>query len=109
MSVESEYYASTIAVMQEQLRVIMELSLEIANRLDELDDQLNTTAAVAEEKALTDEYYSGHEEGYQVGYDQGQVESEMDRFWYDSVSVKPSKNWNCTCPACVDDKSYRMD
>ena len=108
MSVESEYYASTIAVMSEQLRMIMELSLEIANRLDELDDQLNTTAAVAEDKALTDEYYSGHDQGYWEGYDQGQVESEMDKFWYDSIDPR-KKNWNCTCPACVDDKSYRMD
>jgi hypothetical protein len=109
MSVESEYYASTIAVMQEQLRLIMELSLEIANRFDELDDQLNTTAAVAEDKALTDEYYSGHDQGYWEGYDQGQVESEMDKFWYESYDPRTNNDCRCACPDCVEDKSYRMD
>lgn len=103
MSVESEYYASTVAVMSEQLRLIMELSLEIANRLDELDDQLNVAAAQEEDK--------NHRDSYMDGYDSGRDDAEFIRsFWEDDEPVYPfRKDGTCTCPECNEDRSYRMD
>jgi len=103
MSVESEFHASTIAVMSEQLRLIMELSLEIANRLDELDDQLNATAAQEEDK--------NHRDAYMDGYDSGRDDADMlTSFWEDDEPVYPfRKDGTCTCPECNEDRAYRMD
>lgn len=103
MSVESEYHASTIAVMSEQLRLIMELSLEIANRLDELDDQLNASSALNDGLAEKEYYLSG--------YNDGRDDAEEYRtFWEDDEPVFPfRKDGTCTCPECNEDRSYRMD
>lgn len=103
MSVESEFYASTIAVLSEQLRLIMELSLQMANRLDELDDQLQIASAQEEDKE--------HSSTYMDGYDAGRDDAEfIQSFWEDDEPVYPfRKNGTCTCPECNEDRSYRMN
>ena len=40
MSVESEYYAGTIAVMMHELQSIIDYAYNVMDRLEELQDQL---------------------------------------------------------------------
>ena len=102
MSVESEYYAGTIAVMVHELQSIIDYAYNVMDRLEELQDQLDTVEKHKNVTRLNDEYRSG----YQDGRDD---ESDWQMFWEDDEPVYDTFiNKPCSCGMC-NDPGYRMD
>ena len=101
MSVESEYYAGTIAVMMHELDVIMDSVKDIMLRLEELEHSLDMSEHQKEDERLRDEYNAGYEDGRDD-------ENDWQLFWDDEPIHETGRKFVCHCPAC-EDSSYRMD
>jgi len=102
MSVESEYYAGTIAVMMHELQSIIEYAYNVMERLEELQDQLDTVEKHKHFSRLHDEYRSGYEDGRDD-------ESDWQTFWEDDEPIYDTlTSKTCSCSKC-NDPGYRMD